>query len=355
MRRGRRHRQGWHGDCNFIWDMRSILLIVSLLVLGGGPSDALTNSVAVGNTREEVIAALGEPQGALRDASSEILNYKNCDIKLVLGRVVQVNNLGGPVKNTTARPRTSLSASMPRPSTVTPSPPPSTAAPAVPMPGDSSSGNANGVKSSQFIQWISSRVTQHQGQPLTVMRRLVLYAGVALMLIGIMVASGAGIWLLVRAFQVHIGWGLACMFVPFANLVFLFRHWEEGRKPFLVSLGGALGSALGIFMALMIVGGAAVAAPAGAEQLPSGVIQAGSLANDILIRDAMTGVAAKIATLGCNQPQNVKHIYVVNLPEGQIGLQHWRERWIVAGCGREYTMDLVFQQDGHHSASYTVY
>ncbi len=44
------------------------------------------------------------------------------------------------------------------------------------------------------------------------------------------------IWTLVLAFQRHIGWGLAVLFVPFAQLIFVIKAWEEAKRPFLWSL-----------------------------------------------------------------------------------------------------------------------
>ena len=67
-------------------------------------------------------------------------------------------------------------------------------------------------------------------------------------MLGLLVASGAGIWLIIRAFGVGVGWGLACLFLPFAPLVFISMHWEEGGKPFLVNLGGAVAMVVGFLM-----------------------------------------------------------------------------------------------------------
>jgi hypothetical protein len=65
---------------------------------------------------------------------------------------------------------------------------------------------------------------------------------------------------------------LACLLVPFAPLVFLFRHWDEGGKPFLVSLGGAAGGGLALYLAFVTVL-VPQRARSGASPLPPGVIQ----------------------------------------------------------------------------------
>ena len=58
----------------------------------------------------------------------------------------------------------------------------------------------------------------------------------------------AHIWLLVVAFRTGLGWGLACLFIPFAVLAFVGAHWGVAKRPFLAALtawvalmlGGAL-------------------------------------------------------------------------------------------------------------------
>ncbi len=57
--------------------------------------------------------------------------------------------------------------------------------------------------------------------------------------IGVIFLIGSGIVLLVRAFQKSKWWGLAVLFIPFAALVFVFKHWDESWRPFLASLLGA--------------------------------------------------------------------------------------------------------------------
>jgi hypothetical protein len=48
----------------------------------------------------------------------------------------------------------------------------------------------------------------------------------------------AGVWLLVLAYRQHVGWGLACTFVPFAVVAFAFRYWEEAKRPFALGIVG---------------------------------------------------------------------------------------------------------------------
>lgn len=39
--------------------------------------------------------------------------------------------------------------------------------------------------------------------------------------------------ILILAFKTSVGWGLASLFIPFAVLVFVIKHWEEAKTPFL--------------------------------------------------------------------------------------------------------------------------
>ena len=55
-----------------------------------------------------------------------------------------------------------------------------------------------------------------------------------------------GVMMIVAAFRVSIVWGLAYLLVPFAALVFLFKHWAEAKKGFLIN-ATALCVFLGLF------------------------------------------------------------------------------------------------------------
>lgn len=71
-----------------------------------------------------------------------------------------------------------------------------------------------------------------------------------LLIVGGVLGLVSGIMLLVAAFRVHVLWGLASLFLPFASLVFVIMNWEVAKKPFLMSLAAT---------AIMVVG--IVAAP----------------------------------------------------------------------------------------------
>ena len=58
----------------------------------------------------------------------------------------------------------------------------------------------------------------------------------------------ATIWLVVQGFMVHWGWGLANLFLPFANLVFCFVHPKESKIPLIL-----FGTILLLLMILWII------------------------------------------------------------------------------------------------------
>jgi hypothetical protein len=75
------------------------------------------------------------------------------------------------------------------------------------------------------------------GDPLSKVRtKPTMMAGAIVGIIGLILSAVGGIWFLVAAFKVSIWWGLACLFLAPAQLVFLFKHWREARKPFAVGL-----------------------------------------------------------------------------------------------------------------------
>lgn len=65
-----------------------------------------------------------------------------------------------------------------------------------------------------------------------------------------LVSAVTSLWLVVIAFRKHVLWGLASLFVPFAVLAFAIKHWDETRKPFLISLGSGVVSTVLAFVAL---------------------------------------------------------------------------------------------------------
>ena len=70
----------------------------------------------------------------------------------------------------------------------------------------------------------------------------------ALTLFGLGVLAYLIGWLMVAvaAFRIRVMWGIAYIFLPIAQLIFLFAHWEESKKGFMISMFGLL-AAYGAF------------------------------------------------------------------------------------------------------------
>ena len=73
--------------------------------------------------------------------------------------------------------------------------------------------------------------------------------GMVLLFVGFAVMAVGGLWLLVVAFQQSVGWGLACMFIPFVVIVFLVKFWDDAKKPFFIYLAGLVPYIIGIALA----------------------------------------------------------------------------------------------------------
>ncbi|MBK1722468.1 hypothetical protein [Thiocystis violacea] len=93
------------------------------------------------------------------------------------------------------------------------------------------------------------------------------------------IALAAFVWLLVVAFQTDILWGLACLFLPFATLIFGILHWDRAAKPFLAHLGSSF---LALILTWVFVGSMVQSMDSGAMQLQTAEIQA--LQQDLLHR-----------------------------------------------------------------------
>jgi hypothetical protein len=63
----------------------------------------------------------------------------------------------------------------------------------------------------------------------------------ALFWIGLLVALGAAIRLIVLAFNQNTWWGVACLLIPGVLLLYGFLNWHDVKKPFLWFLAGLAG------------------------------------------------------------------------------------------------------------------
>jgi hypothetical protein len=212
--------------------MRVVKTIGLLLLAGLLTANAQT--VSVGASRQEVITQFGEPQGTVRSGAEETLSYRDVEVQLQDGRVVKVLRLNDrPLATKSSAPATNSKPSViatVQPATITFSAPPATNnQPALPP-------------------WMQkSHGVFSPGAKRTPIR----IAGLGLILLGVLVSAAAGVWLVIRAFGVGVGWGLACLFLPLASLVFICVHWDEAAKPFLISLAGGAVSGIGFFLACL--------------------------------------------------------------------------------------------------------
>lgn len=89
------------------------------------------------------------------------------------------------------------------------------------------------------------------------------------------------------------------------------------------------------------------------DKLPKGTIKKGSLSNQKLIQDAMLGVSAKVATLGCEKIESFQ-AYVMQMPQGEVGSRFWLEKWMVKGCTKQYPVVIRFSESGLGAANYSI-
>ena len=71
------------------------------------------------------------------------------------------------------------------------------------------------------------------------------------LVIGWLVAMGAGIWFTVLTFQDSIEAGLLCLFIPFYSLFYLITNFDYVKKSFYLSLVSSLMMFVGIVVMAM--------------------------------------------------------------------------------------------------------
>lgn len=72
--------------------------------------------------------------------------------------------------------------------------------------------------------------------------------GTILMVLGLIVGSVGGIWLLIEAFKTSVWWGLGCLLIQFVSLIFIIMHFDVAKKPFFISLAGTAIAILGMML-----------------------------------------------------------------------------------------------------------
>lgn len=178
----------------------------------------------VGNTEKAVIDALGAPQIERAQGNRKIWIYGNGS------RLVLVN---GVVTEATIAPTATEPKPAATPATDSPAPgsavtPPS-AEPTPPPRSKPSSTTSTKPETNR------PRIDLADEPNLSPAKGIVAFALAGL---GWLISAVGGVWLLVAAFRTSLLWGFLTLFVPLAGIVFVFAHWDEAKRPFLVSLAG---------------------------------------------------------------------------------------------------------------------
>jgi hypothetical protein len=138
--------------------------------------------------------------------------------------------------------------------------------------------------------------------------------------LGVVVSFIGGIMFLIAAFKEGVGWGLAVMFIPFAQLVFLVKYWSQARVAFLAQV---IGVALGFAAVRM-------GAAAGMESLfpedQSGPAETGAAAALARIQNA-----AERRVVRTRDPDNNKYI---GMPLREVRKELGRPAGILRSDGR---------------------
>lgn len=71
-----------------------------------------------------------------------------------------------------------------------------------------------------------------------------------LFIVGLIIAFAGGLWLLIVAFEKSVWWGLGCLFIPFASLLFVILNWRATWKPFVINIVGGILVVVGLGSAL---------------------------------------------------------------------------------------------------------
>ena len=72
-----------------------------------------------------------------------------------------------------------------------------------------------------------------------------------LSIVGYIIMAVGGIWILVKAFQESILWGLGSLFIPFVVFFFIGMHWQVSKKPFFIRLIGFAVAIISMVLTIM--------------------------------------------------------------------------------------------------------
>ncbi|TGD70284.1 hypothetical protein E4634_21225 [Mangrovimicrobium sediminis] len=61
-----------------------------------------------------------------------------------------------------------------------------------------------------------------------------------LAILGIAICLIGGIGLLIAAFRVGVFWGICCLLIAPASILFIVMHWQDAKNPFFLQLIGVV-------------------------------------------------------------------------------------------------------------------
>lgn len=80
----------------------------------------------------------------------------------------------------------------------------------------------------------------------------------------------------------------------------------------------------------------------------------GTYADEQLTRDAMQGIVAKMALLGCDAYESHSAQIVTDMIYSSDDERTWTERWTVRGCDKTYPIDIVFTETRGQGTVWTI-
>ncbi len=175
----------------------------------------------VGSTEQEVLKSYGAPQMEREQSGGKKLWIYSNGTRVVIANGVVVES--------------NVSASQPAPQ-------PNTApryTPPPPRPVVQEKPKTQSAKT-------DTAPRRNTGSSISGMHGLALFIAV----VGLIIGTIGGIWLIIISFKTSLLWGLGCLFVPLVSLVFIIVHWREAKGAFALNV-------IGVFI---VMAGAAVGA-----------------------------------------------------------------------------------------------
>jgi hypothetical protein len=166
-----------------------------------------------GTTEQSIVAQYGAPQIERLQNGKKIWIYSNGTRLVIVNGVVETSN---------------VSTTQPPPQRIEDRPLPS------PIPAS----KPTALKPKAQNQSTSSQTTSAYPDTAHPRPEKLHLTGLGTLLVtpGFIVGLVAGIWFIIVTFRQSVLWGLACLFLPFASLIFIIVHWKKAKTPFLLWL-----------------------------------------------------------------------------------------------------------------------